>query len=205
MFDLLGDFQGWLLGILYTLPALVIGFTLHEYCHAAVAVLLGDSTPRAEGRLTLNPAAHIDWTGILLFLLLGWGWAKPVRIRPENLKGRRWGETAVSLAGPLSNFLLAMLCFGLRRWLPQGIWTQFLLYGVSVNLTLCFLNLLPVPPLDGFSVLCTLVGLKGGKIRDFMEKYGLIFVLLLAVAGFLDRYLLFMSEHSAVLFARLFG
>ena len=71
--NLLSDFQGWLLGILYTLPALVIGFTLHEYCHAAVAVLLGDPTPRMEGRLTLNPSAHIDWIGMLLFLLLGWG------------------------------------------------------------------------------------------------------------------------------------
>ena len=185
--NLLSDFQGWLLGILYTLPALVIGFTLHEYCHAAAAVLLGDSTPRVEGRLTLNPSAHIDWIGMLLFLLLGWGWA------------------AVSAAGPLSNFLLAMLCYVVTILLPQGVWMQFLLYGVSVNLTLCFLNLLPVPPLDGFAVLRALLGLRVGKVLDFMQKYGLILVLLLSLLGVLNSYLFLMRGLSIALFARLFG
>lgn len=203
--NLLSNFQGWLLGILYTLPALVIGFTLHEYCHAAVAVLLGDPTPRMEGRLTLNPSAHIDWIGMLLFLLLGWGWARPVHIQPGNLKGRRWGEAAVSAAGPLSNFLLAMLCYVVTILLPQGVWMQFLLYGVSVNLTLCFLNLLPVPPLDGFAVLRALLGLRAGKVLDFMQKYGLILVLLLLLLGVLNSYLFLMRGLSIALFVRLFG
>ena len=189
--NLLSDFQGWLLGILYTLPALVIGFTLHEYCHAAVAVLLGDSTPRVEGRLTLNPSAHIDWIGMLLFLLLGWGWARPVHIQPGNLKGRRWGEAAVSAAGPLSNFLLAMLCYVVTILLPQGVWMQFLLYGV--------------PPLDGFAVLRALLGLRAGKVLDFMQKYGLILVLLLSLLGVLNSYLFLMRGLSIALFARLFG
>ena len=102
-----------------------------------------------------------------MFLLLGWSWAKPVRIRPENLKSCRWGETAV----PLSNFLLALLFFVFRRLLPQGIWAQLLLCGVSVSLTLCSLSLLPVSRMGGFFVL---LGPKAGKVRNYMEKYGLV-------------------------------
>ena len=150
MWGLLQDPRSWLLGLIYTLPALVLGFTLHEFSHAFAAVRLGDPTPRLEGRVTLNPSAHIDWVGVLLFVLLGWGYARPVHIQPGNLKGRKWGEALVALAGPLSNFLLAAACYALWDTLPAGSWSGFFYYGATVNLTLCFLNLLPVPPLDGY-------------------------------------------------------
>ena len=94
---------------------------------------LGDPTPRLEGRLTLNPTAHIDGLGLLLFALLGWGYARPVNVRIGSLRGRKWGEAAVSLAGPASNFVLAAVCYAFWKYLPDGLWSTFLLYGCSIN------------------------------------------------------------------------
>ena len=111
----------------------------------------------------------------------------------------------VAGGGKVNAVLLAMLCYVVTILLPQGVWMQFLFYGVSVNLTLCFLNLLPVPPLDGFAVLRALLGLRVGKVLDFMQKYGLILVLLLSLLGVLNSYLFLMRGLSIALFARLFG
>lgn len=205
MWGLLNDPLAWLLGILYTLPALVVGFTVHEFCHAAVAVKLGDVTPRLEGRMTLNPSAHIDGLGLLLFVLLGWGYAKPVRIVPGNLRGRRWGEAAVALAGPVSNFVVAALFYALWSLLPAGAWSTFLYYGATVNLTLCFLNLLPVPPLDGFSVLKAFLPLRYSFTLARLQSYGLVALVLLSFIGVLGKYLGAMQSVGLMLFARLFG
>ena len=173
MIGLVRDPMGWLLGLLYMLPGLILGLTVHEYSHAASAVALGDPTPKMEGRLTLNPTAHIDWLGLLLFALLGWGYARPVNVRIGNLRGRKWCEAAVSLAGPASNFALAAVCFALWKYLPEGLWSTFLLYGCSINLTLCFLNLLPVPPLDGFALVRLIVPLRMSKFVFFLQRFGI--------------------------------
>ena len=204
MLGLMSDPMGWLQNLLFLLPGLVIGFTVHECCHALTAVALGDDTPRLEGRVTLNPSAHIDWLGMLLFVLLGWGYARPVRIVPGKLRGRKWGEAAVSLAGPVSNFVLAALFFALNVLLPQGIWSGFLLSGAQVNLTLCFLNLLPVPPLDGFSVLRAFLPLKWTRELLYLERYGILVLLALSFLGVLGRYLGYAQSMSLLLFYRLF-
>ena len=182
MWGLLQDPRSWLLGLIYTLPALVLGFTLHEFSHAFAAVRLGDPTPRLEGRVTLNPSAHIDWVGVLLFVLLGWGYARPVHIQPGNLKGRKWGEALVALAGPLSNFLLAAACYALWDALPAGSWSGFFYYGATVNLTLCFLNLLPVPPLDGGMALRHLAD---GRFTRLLNGIAGVSVLVLLAGGVL--------------------
>ncbi len=195
----------WLQNLLFLLPGLVIGFTIHEFSHAAMAVRLGDGTPRLEGRLTLNPSAHIDWVGMLLFVLLGWGYARPVHIVPGNLKGRAWGEAAVSAMGPASNFLAAATLFALFSLLPDGMWSPFLLAGSQVNLTLCFLNLLPLPPLDGFHVLRAFLPLKWARGILQLERYGVLILLALSFTGVLGRYLGFAQGISLALFFKLFG
>ena len=204
MWGLLQDPRSWLLGLIYTLPALVLGFTLHEFSHAFAAVRLGDPTPRLEGRVTLNPSAHIDWVGVLLFVLLGWGYARPVHIQPGNLKGRKWGEALVALAGPLSNFLLAAACYALWDALPAGSWSGFFYYGATVNLTLCFLNLLPVPPLDGFSIVRVLIPLRSYRAVAWLQRYGILILVVLSLVGVLGRVLGAAQAASMRLFARIF-
>ena len=106
MFD---DFGGFLMQIVAGLPGLIIAMTVHEFSHAATAVALGDPTPKMQGRLTLNPAAHIDPVGLLMLFLVRFGWAKPVMINPYNFKHPRRDDILVSLAGPFSNLLTAFL------------------------------------------------------------------------------------------------
>ncbi len=138
------------------LITLAIAFTVHELAHAVVAVSLGDETPRRAGRLTLNPVAHLDPAGTLFFLVSGFGWAKPVPVNPLALR-RRDGMLWVSLAGPLSNLGLALLGSALYR-LPLGSTVAHRVVSefVWLNLILLFFNLLPLPPLDGATVLAEL-------------------------------------------------
>ena len=162
----------WLLGTLHLLPGLVLGFVVHEACHALAAVKLGDPTPAREGRLTLDPTAHIDRMGLITYLLLGWGYARPVRITVGNIRHGKWGEALVALAGPLSNLVLGAVFYAWWGFVPQGLWSGFLLSGCCSNLTLCVLNLVPVAPLDGFELLKLLMKNRGFVIsRDvIMER-----------------------------------
>jgi len=140
---------------------LVIGITVHECAHAWSANELGDPTARYQGRITLNPLAHLDPLGSLLMLYsllggFGIGWGKPTPVNPLNLKyGTRVGLALVSVAGPLSNVLVAVLfAIPLRLGLPMpGELSVLLLYIIVANLSLAVFNLLPLPPLDGFSIL----------------------------------------------------
>jgi Zn-dependent protease len=146
---------------LTSLLAVVLGITIHEFSHALAAELLGDSTARYQGRLTLNPVAHFDLFGGLMILVssltgFGFGWGKPVPVNPYRLRyGPRVGMALTSVAGPLSNVVLATL-FGvplrLVNPMPPRLYLA-LVTVVSVNLALAVFNLLPVPPLDGFGVL----------------------------------------------------
>lgn len=146
--------------ILLTIPAVVIAMTFHEYAHAWAADKFGDTTPRAQGRLTLNPTAHIDPFGFVLLLFAGVGWGKPVMINPNNFtsnKSRATCEALVSLAGPLSNFILAIiftvLYYLLGTFAPAtgiiAIIMALVLYTITINIGLGVFNLIPLPPLDG--------------------------------------------------------
>ena len=145
---------------------------------------------RLEGRVTLNPSAHIDWVGRAPLRAAGMGLMQgPCTFSPETSRGRKWGEALVALAGPLSNFLLAAACYALWDALPAGSWSGFFYYGATVNLTLCFLNLLPVPPLDGFSIVRVLIPLRSYRAVAWLQRYGIVILVVLSLVGVLGRVL----------------
>jgi Zn-dependent protease len=188
-----------LLYFLMTLPILLLALSVHEYAHAWAAVKLGDGTPRWEGRLTLNPLAHLDPVGLLaLVLTRRFGWAKPVRVNPSNLANREAGMVMVSLAGPGANIVLAILlsaiikliygAYGFRHEaiafvvvaLDQGVW---------INLGLAVFNLIPIPPLDGSKILAAVLRGDAARVYYRMEQYSYI-ILLLFIMTPLSRWIL---------------
>jgi Zn-dependent protease len=170
---------------------LIVAFSVHEFAHAFVADRFGDDTPRANGRLTLNPLAHLDPIGSLLLLVAGFGWAKHVPINPYAL-GRRSSMAVmwVSLAGPMSNFLMAIIgAIPLRMGLvpftgisQTGLPSLFelLYYFIIINLTLMLFNLIPIAPLDGEKIAVAVLPEKWGQAVSRFASYGPIVLLLVA-------------------------
>ncbi|MFA5169203.1 MAG: site-2 protease family protein [Candidatus Paceibacterota bacterium] len=182
---------------IFTLLILLFSVIIHEVSHGSVAYALGDSTAKDEGRLSLNPLVHIDLVGsILLPMLLLFsgmpiiGWAKPVPINPMNFSDRRWGDLKVSLAGPLSNFIIALI-FGLiikfMPSLPQSFLTIAAII-VLYNIVLGLFNLIPIPPLDGSHILFSLLPDSFEGFKVFLWQYGFILLMLLIfiIPGGLD-------------------
>lgn len=178
--------------MVYRLLAIVPAFTLHELGHALAATWLGDPTPRWRGRVTLNPLAHVDWIGLLLLLVVGFGWAKPVEVNPGNFRNSRAGMALTTAAGPLANLLLAFagalgIFFGgdaaLAVW--DGRLMQFLFIFVHMNIVLVVFNLLPVPPLDGSRLLAAAFP-RSVFNSSAMQQYGGIILMLLLVTRMLD-------------------
>ena len=168
------------------LPAIVLGLTFHEYAHGLAAYKLGDNTARAQGRLTINPAAHVDPVGLILLFLAGFGWAKPVPINPLNFKGdMRRGVLLVSLAGPATNLLLAIaaaIIWGALAGLKLPYFNDIMMYMIQINVVLAIFNLIPVPPLDGSKILA---GILPGRQEWLykMEAYGMIILIVLIFTG----------------------
>ena len=155
--------------------ALLLGLTVHEFSHAWVAYKLGDPTAKYAGRLTLNPLKHLDPFGTILLFLVGFGWGKPVPFNPYNLKNQKYGPALVAIAGPLSNFVLA-ITFGLllRFLVAQGASQGFILlltYIVFLNVILGVFNLVPIPPLDGSKLLALFIS---PSLNQTLERYGLL-------------------------------
>jgi Zn-dependent protease len=169
---------------------LLIGFPVHEFAHAASAYLLGDATAKHFGRLTLNPAAHFDPLGglmLVLSVLLGGfviGWAKPTPVNPANLRDRRNGEVVVALAGPASNLVMAAigalavrLLIGLDVAVPGAVGTILILF-VFYNVALTVFNLIPVPPLDGSTLLFRVLDPRTAwQLRPILSQYGFVIIL----------------------------
>jgi peptidase M50 len=167
--------------ILYSLPGVIIGLTVHEFSHAFVADKLGDGTARAQGRLTLNPFYHIDPIGMVFILLAGFGWAKPVQFDMRNLKSPKRDRILIALAGPLSNLILGVvflfvikLTFDTLDFLPETLYVILfrLLFSISViNLGLFIFNMLPIPPLDGSHVFLSGLNLSSA-VEQQITQYG---------------------------------
>ena len=177
-----------LIDIIFSIGVLIMSIVVHEVSHGYAAFMLGDSTAKYAGRLTLNPIKHLDFFGSFIVPLLSYslggvifGWAKPVPYNPYNLKNQRWGPGLVGVAGPLSNFFIAII-FGLilrfysyLTFLPPSFFEIASLI-VFINILLAVFNMVPIPPLDGSKVLFAVLPYKWHNIQMFLERYGLILV-----------------------------
>lgn len=189
LFDLIADkpifIIAWVLAVL-----LSIGW--HEFAHALAGYWQGDDTAQRAGRLTANPFAHIDWLGLGLLLLVGFGWGKPTPFNPYNLKFRRWGSALVAMAGPASNLLMVVIALVLYRvlgftalsWVEtNNLLEAFILFMAELNLVLCVFNLIPIPPLDGSKVLYTFLGPRHQGLIQTLETQGPWLLLILVFFG----------------------
>lgn len=184
---------------LLTLPGVIIAITFHEFAHAFVADKFGDTTPRSQGRLTLDPAKHLDPMGFFLLIFANIGWGRPVEINPNNFtsnKSRESCEMWVSLAGPLTNFILAIILtiiyYALRIFIPNpsdiiDIITTVVFYAISVNIGLGVFNLIPIPPLDGEKIFRRFLPYKAIEWLDTNEQVLHMIFLVLWVTGLLSK------------------
>jgi Zn-dependent protease len=184
--------------------AIVVSLTIHELAHGLTAKFYGDETAENQGRLTLNPIAHIDWIGFAMLLLVGFGWAKPVMVNPNSLRNRKLGMFMVSLMGPAINFILAII-FGviLKLVIPYFDWNNllvnFLMMMVLVNLLLGLFNLLPIPPLDGSNMALAVIPEKFSNFREKYVQYGPIILLGLVLLDSFSPVSIFGSLFGGIL------
>ncbi len=173
--------------LLVRVITLVIAFTIHEFSHAWVATMFGDNTPSAAGRLTLNPIKHLDVLGSLLLLVAGFGWAKPVPINPYNMRSRS-GVMWTSLAGPFSNFLMAIIAaiplrLGVNHIGGSSFLGIFLENFMLINLVLMLFNLIPIAPLDGEKIAEYVWPPAWGRVLEKLSRYGPVILMLLVLLG----------------------
>lgn len=182
------------IGLLIVFGVILVSMVLHELAHGLVAYWLGDDTAKAHGRLTLNPLKHLDPINsfalpLILYLMGGpiFGGAKPVPINTRNLKFGAWGMALVAIAGPLTNFILALISFLIGYWTGAlantGIIGVIFTYFVTINLGFGIFNMLPIPPLDGSRVLYAIAPDGVRRFMESMEQFGIWIVMILVVVG----------------------
>lgn len=190
-----------ILGLLYTIPGVLLAITFHEFAHAWAADKLGDDTPRMEGRLSLNPLAHLDPVGSIMLLFAGFGWGKPVNVNPRNYNrdiSMEKADALVSIAGPVMNFILAIVLtliycaiykFGGVALLSSNtmlIIMTMLMYAIAINVGLGVFNLIPLPPLDGSKVIKPLLPYNAKMWFENNEKIFYYIFVFLWIIGLLS-------------------
>ncbi len=187
----------WLMNMAYMLPGIVIGLSFHEFAHAAVAYKLGDMIPKLQGRVTIDPRAHIDSLGLIAILLVGFGWGRPVQIDEMHFRNRRKSELLVDVAGVAMNFLIALLFTVILGIMfatghvsgsysysfSDSVFTSIVVSAIQINLVLMVFNLLPVPPLDGFNIIVNLFNLRNTAFYEMVYNKGMFILILLIVCG----------------------
>ncbi|MBQ1352796.1 MAG: site-2 protease family protein [Firmicutes bacterium] len=197
------DPKAWFLNTLMILPGVIVGVAFHEFGHALVASKLGDPTPEAQGRLTINPVAHLEPFGLIALIFCGFGWGKPVQIDPTYFRKRRRDELLVSVAGVVMNLIIAVIFTIIFRIVISSAGSAFyggssdfmyyvelmIYYVIQINLVLMIFNLIPVPPLDGFNIIVEVFNLKNTEFYRVAYNYGQWILLVLLFLGFVSRIL----------------
>lgn len=183
---------GSLRDILLRVAAVFLCLTIHETCHGLAAYALGDPTAKRAHRLSLNPLRHIDWLGLLMMVVAGFGWAKPVPVNPNYFKKPKQGMAVTALAGPVSNLLLAILLLLIARGAYiraaltgsfSATWFAFLLDTASLSVGLGLFNLVPIPPLDGSKVLAVLLPDRAYDWLMHYERFGMLVLVMVISVG----------------------
>ena len=195
------------------LLAVLFCLTVHETCHGLAALALGDPTAKRQHRLSLNPLRHIDWFGLLMMLVAGFGWARPVPVNPNYLKKPRQGMALTALAGPASNLLLALLLLIPARliytYAHYSVFNQtaldFLTSTAALSIGLGLFNLIPIPPLDGSKVLAVLLPERAYRWLMRYERFGIFALWLLVALGVGGRYMSLAIRWVYTLFCRIVG
>ncbi len=195
------------------LLAVLFCLTVHETCHGLAALALGDPTAKRQHRLSLNPLRHIDWFGLLMMLVAGFGWARPVPVNPNYFKKPQQGMALTALAGPASNLLLALLLL-IPAWLiytyaHYSVFNQtaldFLTSTAALSIGLGLFNLIPIPPLDGSKVLAVLLPERAYRWLMRYERFGIFALWLLVALGVGGRYMSLAIRWVYTLFCRIVG
>ena len=195
------------------LLAVLFCLTVHETCHGLAALALGDPTAKRQHRLSLNPLRHIDWFGLLMMLVAGFGWARPVPVNPNYFKKPRQGMALTALAGPASNLLLALLLLIPARliytYAHYSVFNQtaldFLTSTAALSIGLGLFNLIPIPPLDGSKVLAVLLPERAYRWLMRYERFGIFVLWLLVALGVGGRYMSLAIRWVYTLFCRIVG
>lgn len=195
------------------LLAVLFCLTVHETCHGLAALALGDPTAKRQHRLSLNPLRHIDWFGLLMMLVAGFGWARPVPVNPNYFKKPRQGMALTALAGPASNLLLALLLLIPARliytYAHYSVFNQtaldFLTSTAALSIGLGLFNLIPIPPLDGSKVLAVLLPEQAYRWLMRYERFGIFALWLLVALGVGGRYMSLAIRWVYTLFCRIVG
>ena len=195
------------------LLAVLFCLTVHETCHGLAALALGDPTAKRQHRLSLNPLRHIDWFGLLMMLVAGFGWARPVPVNPNYFKKPRQGMALTALAGPVSNLLLALLLLIPARliytYAHYSVFNQtaldFLTSTAALSIGLGLFNLIPIPPLDGSKVLAVFLPERAYRWLMRYERFGIFALWLLVALGVGGRYMSLAIRWVYTLFCRIVG
>lgn len=203
-----GDGRFGLLNIVAFVIALVVALVLHELAHGLVALWNGDNTAKMYGRLTLNPLRHFDWIGLLMMLFVGFGWAKPVPVNPNNFKNRKLGAVTVSIAGILTNLIIAFFAaIGVALIGPKiltviynrdyFVYFCYILLAtlLSLNVSFALFNILPLFPLDGYRLLSSFVN-ENKRGMVFLRRYSIYIMLALIALDYIFAYLPYVAGYS---------
>lgn len=175
------------MNLLYSLPAILIALSFHEFAHAWAAWKMGDPTAKNAGRLSLDPVRHLDLIGTICLVLFSFGWAKPVPINPRNFRHPKRDEILVSLAGVGMNFLVSFVAFAALAFIYKGVISDIastiIYYIMVLNIYFGIFNLIPIPPLDGFHIISALFIRKAGQVIAALYRYGFIILFILLLTG----------------------